>query len=393
MGFNSVRVVGLDVVSSTSGEVTKSARLANGHATTIVIFSSDENCEKYFKAVQLFFDAVNAEGLKIVFLNSIFHQKSGTEKYLKRLTENFSCDTAVMAYDLFNEPLYFDSLDRTKKEVFEITRGWKKIIEDNAPHQLCTIGLEGIREVFKWDPNILNVDFLSMHPYEYEPEQVQNEIYWYSKYIHKPWMIGETSLPADDDSVPYSLQKQFAAKTLKRAYDCGAWGYTWWQYKDVDWKVFFPSFMGVVNRKGRTKTKYKNFFIKGTPKPVADEFKNFTPGDRKKNCPCLSNYYNYSPNSNFRIRGHLADENNKPIEGGVIIAWNQWWSHSFHTVTKADGSFELLGNFQFYHWMASATKYSMTRGDVFIQSARKGTDSIPTVDIGRLRVSKLAFAD
>lgn len=88
----------------------------------------------------------------------------------------------------------------------------------------------------------------------------------------------------------------------------------------------------------------------------------------------------------------LTDENNKPIQGGVILAWNQYWSHSFHTVTKPDGSFELLGNFPFYHWMASASAYSMIRADVLPDTAKKYNDAIPTMNIGKLKIRKLWYA-
>jgi hypothetical protein len=296
-----------------------------------------------------------------------------------------------MAYDLFNEPLYFDKPERDKKEVYEITRRWKKLCKRNSPRQLITIGLAGIREVHAWDPMTVNADFISFHPYEHEPEQVRNEIYWYSKYVKKPWLIGETAIPADDDSVPYREQKEFANKTLKQALNCGAWGYSWWQYKDVRWQKFHSSYMGVINRNGQTKAGTDDLIVNGTPKMVAEVFKKFDPNARKDSCICLDNYFNYSQHHACRIIGRLLDKKNKPIEGGIILAWNQWWSSSYHTITKPDGSFELLGDFPFYHWIASANAYSIVRGDVLPDTARKYPDGIPTMDIGTLKIEKLSF--
>jgi hypothetical protein len=148
--------------------------------------------------------------------------------------------------------------------------------------------------------------------------------------------------------------------------------------------------LGVVNRKGETQTKNKNIVIKGSVKPVVEEFRKFNPYAKKYRCLCLSNYYNYSQYKDYRVIGVLSDENNKPIQGGVILAWNQYWSHSFHTVTKPDGSFELYGNFPFYHWMASATEYSMIRGD-FTDTAKIYPDKIPTLNLGKLELNKLPF--
>ncbi len=312
-----------------------------------------------------------------------------TKHHLKKLLARFKNHATVMAYDLFNEPLYFDGIERNKTVVYRTVKGWNKIFREYAPNQLSTIGLEGIREVFEWDPNILDLDFISFHPYEYEPEQVRNEIYWYGKYVKKPWIIGETAIPADNDSVPYETQRAFAEKAIRQTIDCGAIGFSWWQYKDVPWNAYHANFMGIVNRKGETSV--DNLIVKGTPKPVAEEIKKIDFTVKKDSCICLENYYNYSNHRDCRIKGIVLDENEKPVEGGVILAWNQWWTHSYHTVTKADGSFEVLGNFPFYHWMASATEYSMVRGDVLPDTANKFFDGIPTMDLGTLQIKKLHF--
>jgi hypothetical protein len=336
------------------------------------------------------FKIIENAGLKTIF---VLHSRPNyqIEKHLKKIAFRFRNNTNIMAYDFFNEPLYFDEPHRPKEEVYKITRRWHKLFKRYAPNQLTTIGLEGIREVFAWDPNIIDVDFVSFHPYEYEPEQVRNEITWYGRYIHKPWIIGETSIPADNDSVSYEEQKIFAYNTLIQAYNCGASGYSWWQFKDVNWPKFHSSYMGVLNRIGETKTNLKNYVVKGTVKPMAEEIKKFDPFAKKDSCLCLDNYYNYSNGKICRLKGYLFDDNNKPIEGGVIMAWNQWWSNSFHTITKPDGSFELLGTFPFYHWMASATLYSMVRDDVLPDTAKLAKDNIPTMNIGKIKLKKLSF--
>jgi len=394
MGFNTVRIaaVGEEMVNKRTGELTVGARIKN-ERNVVFPLNNEGDYTRYFNALDDIFKAANEAGLKIIFLTRMSVDVKSTEDHLRKLADRFKDDPTILAYDIFNEPLYFDSLERNKEDVYNAVKRWNKVLKTYAPHQLSTIGLEGIREVFEWDPNILDLDFLTLHPYEYEPEQVRNELYWYGKYIKKPWMLGETAIPADNDSVSYLDQKEFAGKTLAQTYDCGGIGYAWWQYKDVEWYTFHANFMGVVSLKGETKTRKPNIKIAGTVKPIVEEFKKFDPTRKKGDCKCLENYYNYSKQKNkaFRITGFLLDEDGDPIEGGVVLAWNEWWSHSYHTISRADGSFELLSDYPFYHWMASATEYSMVRGDIKPDTAQTNGQPMPTINIGNLKLDELPF--
>jgi hypothetical protein len=395
MGFNSIRLIGAAFepdINKQTNELSIIARLPNTQDTAMAL-SNEESYKKYLNSLHELFDIVNKSGLKIILLTRVFPEVPSTEIHLQKVVTEFKNDTSILAYDLFNEPLYFDSPARDKSDVYPIVKKWHKIVKMYAPHQLCTIGLEGIREIFEWDPNLLDVDFISLHPYEVEPDQVRNEIYWYGHYITKPWIIGETAIPADNDSVTYETQKKWAEKTLKQAYDCGASGYSWWQYKDVDWHQYHANFLGVVNRKGETTTAKTKLVVQGTVKPLAEAFKNFNPAGKKDSCLCLSNYYNYSQHNKFRMTGYLVDENNDPIKGGIFLAWNQDWSHSYHTVSKENGSFELLSDFPFYHWIASATMRTMTRGELLPDTARIFKDNIPTINIGTLKLHKLSIKE
>ncbi len=391
MGFNSVRFIkiGEEDINKKTGELSIYAHIGNKRDTSIDL-SSDENYKKYFSALSELFDVVNKAGLKVILLTRVVPDIKTTEEHLRRVATQFKNDTTIMAYDLFNEPLYFDSLlDRSKEDIHRIVKRWKNILTTSAPNQLSTIGLAGIREIFRWDPTILDVDFISFHPYNHEPEQVMNELYWYGHYIKKPWIIGETAVCADNDSVPYEEQRKFASQTLKQAYNCGAYGYSWWQYKDIEWHSFLANYMGVVTRKGETKTGKNNLMVNGTPKPVAEEFKKFNPSEKKGPCSCLANYYNYSKGNKCKLTGYLKDENDEPIKGGVVLGWDQSWGHSYHTTTKEDGSFELLGVFPFYHWIATATMHSVVRGEVLPDTAKIYSDSVPTINMGNLKINKL----
>lgn len=391
MGFNAVRIVGIgeDDINKKTGVLTITARNARNSDTTITL-ASEGSYKTYFNALSQLFNAVNEAGLKTIFLIRLSLDSNLTDNHLRIVSTRFKNDTGIMAYDFFNEPLYFDSSwYRPKEEAFRITKRWNHILKIYAPNQLSTIGLANLREVFRWDPNMLDVDFISFHPYNHEPELVMNELYWYGQYVTKPWMLGETALSADNDSITYEEQKNFAQRTLKQAYNCGAIGYSWWQYKDVDWHSYLANYMGVVTRKGETKTVKNNLLVHGTVKPVAEAFKKFNPSGKKDGGLCLPNYYNYSQGKSCRLIGHLTDENNTPIPGGVVLAWDEFWVYSCHTITKADGSFELLGSRQFSHWIASASMYSTVHADSLSVTAKKYTDTIPTFNIGTIRLQKM----
>jgi len=392
MGFNTIRLVRIGeeaLQDERTGALAVKATINNTHDTTLLL-SEKSNYEKYLNALAEVFSMADEAGLKVIFLVNVLPDARSTEDHLLKVAKRFRDTPSLMAYDLFNEPLYFDRKERQKEEVIAICKRWNTILKLYAPNQLFTIGLEGIREVFEWDPNILDVDFVSLHPYQYEPEQVRNEMFWYGKYIKKPWMIGETAIPADNDSVSYEEQRKFAEITLKQARDCGAIGYSWWQYKDVDWHLFHANYMGMVSWKGYTKTKKPNITLTGTVKPLAREFQKYDPSAPKGNCVCLPNYYNYTSNNEFRLRGKFVDDDGKPIEGAVLLGWNEDWSHSYHTISKPDGSFELLSNYPYYHWMGSATMYTMIRADVLLQNT-KVVDGIKTVDLGVLKLKKLTL--
>ncbi|MCO6499618.1 MAG: cellulase family glycosylhydrolase [Vicingus serpentipes] len=393
LGFNTVRIVGIGEVNvdkDHKGSLSFRASYGNDKDSTFILTHSEKNYTSYFNAIEEMLLIIDKVGLKVIFLTRLSADFKTTENHLMRLAKRFKNNKTIMAFDIFNEPLYFDPIERPKKEAYHLAKSWTNLIKMYAPNHLSTIGLEGIREVFEWDPNILPVDFISYHPYEYEPEQVRNEIYWYGKYTKKPWIIGETAIPANNDSITYEEQRLFAKKTLEQAHNCGASGYSWWQYKDVDWGKYHASFMGIVNWEGETQVKKAPIPIQGTVKPVAQAFKEFDSSAKKGECLCLNNYYNYSESKVFRLKGKLVDNNNKPIQGGVILAWNEWWSHSYHTITKHDGSFELLGSYPFYHWMASATEYSMVRGDINPDTAEVVT-GIPEINLSELQIKPLDF--
>lgn len=389
LGFNTVRITHIgepNIRNFKTGFISFTASNGNNHDYPVYL-ENDSIYDKYLLAVEELLSAINDAGLKAIFTVRMFHEVPATEDHLKRLCQRFAENPTIMAYDLFNEPLYFDSLKHNKVEVYKHTKIWDRIIKSYAPHQLSTIGLACQRELFAWDPNMVNVDFLSMHPYEYEPDQVRNELYWYQQHIKKPWIIGETGIPSNNDSIPYTNQVAFAEKIFPQLINCNGQGFSWWQYKDLDWGYYHQNFLGVVNRTGFTLNS-KNELVHGTPKPVTKTIKSFKPFNVKGKCECPENQYNYSQNKDFRLIGKLVDQQGNSLSNGGILAWDAGWVNHYFSATKPDGSFTIYSNYKFYHWMVSASLYETILMDVNPDSA-KTIDGIPTIDLGIIKLKKI----
>jgi hypothetical protein len=346
--------------------------------------------DRYHAAVRTFMDLARAEDMRVILLTTIHEDRPGSKAHFTEVADLLRNDTMVLAFDLFNEPLYFDVPAREKDAIHRIVKGWRKLADRHAPHHLITIGLTGIRETHAWDPHILDVDFISFHPYEYEPDQVLNELRWYGRHVRIPWMIGETSLPADDDSVSFADMAAFARRTLEQTVACGGIGYSWWQFKDVEWGRFHSDFMGMMSMTGHTDVPGHPIGVEGTLKPVAEVFRTFDPTGTYT-CEDLPNYLNYSGHRTARLTGRLLNERGGPIEGGVVLAWNEGFSHSYHTTSRADGTFTLDGDMYFYHWIASANGHEMVRGGCPASGFRRDTTGTASFDLGELRLARLRY--
>ena len=393
LGFNAVRIVKLaegPLKDRTTGALFLKA-FSTAATDTLIALDNEHTYASFLQGVEDVAQIAERNGMKIILLTNLRPNDEQLEQYWRKVAQRMRSRSSIMAFDLFNEPLYFDSLERSKKEVHEIVKGWRRLMDEELPDHLFTIGLQGIRETFEWDPNILDVDFISFHPYEYETEQVRNELRWYHENVDVPWIVGETSLPADNDSVPYSEQETFARKVLQQTYNCGGCGFSWWQYKDVEWGEFHSDRMGLLSLEGSTPVHNAAIQVSGSPKPAAIAFREFDPRGSRGECALLPNYFNYSQHTTSMLSGRLTDMEGKPIEGGVVIAWNEFWSSSYHTVSGADGSFQLRGDFYFHHWMATATRYNWVRGDCNPNSFLTGSANIPEYSLGDLRLEPIGL--
>jgi len=404
MGFNSIRLAGLDLfyVNQDDHDLFFNTIAADGSANRVELSA---NKDAYLEAINGFVQVAREFDLKIMLLlPRPFNRAEVLEKQellVKDILEKFRDEPTIFAYDFFNEPLYFDKVEldtnfRDKKEAFRIVKGWKEMMHNHAPNQLLTIGLSEPIEVFEWDPAILDVDFIAFHTYH--PLRVPNEIYWYSHYIDKPWIIGETSLPADNDRVSYLEQQQFMREAYRRVVDCGGSGFGWWHFQDLTWGTTFEhEFTALLNHEGVTYTKDGNHKVYGSIKPAWKEIQGFS--DYKSDCECKkwTNYNNIVGYKNFLINGRIVNcGTEKPLEGALIRGWTRDWSIAANTFTREDGSFTLYSNREFVHFEISAPAMSKIRHYEELSYSKTGNhnfnrDSLPDMDLEYHNISHQPF--
>ncbi|MBQ9418159.1 MAG: carboxypeptidase regulatory-like domain-containing protein [Bacteroidales bacterium] len=268
--------------------------------------------------------------------------------YTVNLMRRLSDMPALWCYDLMNEPLYFDpEPQRRKEETVSIVEGWRKMVRVNAPHQLFTIATAEPIEVFEWDPSVLPIDFIEMHTYH--PLRVKAEMWWYSHYCDKPWMIGETGLPVDNEKVRYDDQVRFMRETYDYARSLGAIGYGWWEFQDnPEGYNFEAQYTGLRDARGKRK-------------PAAALVAQLDSGHIISKPELPSNYYNMLAYLNLSVTGSVVDIKGRPIEGAVVRGWNEDWSVGMNTYTDSNGQFHLVSNDVCTHFEVSAPKFSKVK--------------------------------
>lgn len=315
------------------------------------VISEGEDTARLFDGAKRMIDTAAAHGLRVMLL-----VKAPFDGYWKDYTigllRHFATDSDIFAFDLMNEPLYFDPQpDREKMDAIGIVSKWREMMERYAPHHLFTVALAEPIEVFEWDPSLLPVDFLEMHTYN--PLRVASEMYWYGHYTGRPWMVGETGLPADNDSVPYEWQGRFMEESFRCARANGAIGYGWWEFGDfLDGTNFEAWFTGLRDSQGKEKPATKKVSeLLWQPLPHPAELP--------------TNYFNMLGYSNLTVSGEVVDSlSGKPIEGAVVRGWNEWWDVGMNTYTHPNGRFNLVSNDMCVHFEISAPGYTVTKLDI-----------------------------
>lgn len=311
-------------------------------------------------------EIAESQGLRVMLLiKPPFKENKDLQKFTVDLLEHFKNCPTLFAYDFMNEPLYFDPAPkRAKMDAVNIVSQWKRMMTEHAPNQLFTIGFSEPIEAFEWDCSILPVDFVEVHTYH--PLRISSEIYWYSSYCGKPWMIGETGLPADNDSITYEEQAQFIREAYQLTRDAGGCGFGLWEFQDNPGGTYEASYTGLLRHGGKIHRAFNNvkIAIKGTLKPAAYVIATLAQNYRPRTYERPVNYYNMMGYKNICIKGRIVDTlTGKGIESAVIRGWNDNWSVGMNTFADEEGYFELYCNDVCNHFEISAAGYSKIKFD------------------------------
>ena len=307
---------------------------------------------KYFELTDTLIEKCVKKKLRVILVLSddtnTYKQFDQYCVYLDSVTRHYRNNRAVMAYVVYMEPSYKwkNTHVNDKLLISNWSRKWYYIIKKNAPNQLVTYGLDGLGNMFTWDPSALTCDFFSMHFYASSdnPVAAANEIAIPLKWMHdnmdEVWMLGETGFSGTvtgDSCLSNPLvgtaaaQRQYADSTIQKSLDCGCKGYAWWQYQEVMWDSCSSKHYGLI-------TYYPSEILK----EAASLF--FTYSLRTAESPCLSipdGYYNIYGSGYPNISGMVTDTSANPIKNAVVRAWTQGFFTRYSTFTNSQGQFTL----------------------------------------------------
>jgi len=343
MGFNTVRITGLEIYA-TASSIDKKIWVKGKKGvdlSDIQILSSKRNNKFLAEMAKIVIEEAQDAGLQVVFLTggANIQRVNIRDKYnewLSILCDSLKKCQPIFAIDLYNEPIYSNSSNLGKMELHQITKKWNATIKNKLPKTLTTIGLVGPEDAVNWDAEVLAIDFASYHLYPsvHDFEYVSAALFWISQTNKKPWIIGETSYSGSNDSLNNKCwgteldQKKYALFALNRSRNSGAQGFSWWAFRDVRWNTVEDN-MGVLNYQGKEKE-------------VVAVFKHFDSIQLSKQIPIPDDlHYFHLEYSDYIVSGNIENITGKAIPNAVVCGWDKNWEHFTWTFTDKNGTYRL----------------------------------------------------
>lgn len=294
--------------------------------------------------------------------------------FLQQFAAYFQNNSTIYSYAILQEAdvntrihATNTSAYRGKGDICYYVNNLCQTIRNNDPNHLVNLSVVSSDCVRNFDPATLNVDFMSFHIYpeaaDNTHQRLKREILWASKVmkaVNKPWILGETSIPGNNQNTPlpgtvsYADQATFAQFILDEAFSAGASGVCWWQYRDVVWaadanstccadpylSTYYPNTQYFDN----TNNYYGLKAHDGSLKPAAEVFLNYVPQAGCIPMYLPENYYATLQNASFNYIGNVTNQNGDPLEDAQVLAINYNNGLSKGTFAQSNGAFNLNAN-------------------------------------------------
>lgn len=400
LGFNSIRFNGLQLYSNPNDyndpELYIYYKNPSNWWSPRILKKIDQN---FIITLFNFYDNVlnkaSINNLKVKFFIGLENGNRNTNcqvnytEFLKKFALHFKNNKTIYSYAIFqeadNEPRVNETASssfRGKGDICYYVNNHYDAIRSIDSNHLINISLMNSLSLLSFDPQILNVDFLSFHPYpdfnnlqDNTFESVRRQIQWISnvmKKIDKPWIIGETGFPgyslnsSIQQTGTFIQQKDYAKFVLDEAFSAGACGVAWWQFRDVFWtnpqiQCCIDPILTSLNPSIQYWYNYENYFglksHNGVLKPfvggiglpnTSNVFLNYNVNN---GCSCIypsNNYYLTIQNPSYSLTGTVIGVNNIPIKDALVIGWDINSNSNSSTFTKSDGSFIIQSNTPFF---------------------------------------------
>ncbi|MBX2984152.1 MAG: cellulase family glycosylhydrolase [Flavobacteriales bacterium] len=333
---------------------------------------------RYFELLRNLLDQADAAGLKVILicaedqggrldpqqLHPAYNDAAAAlyASFLGRLAMELQGHPALLAYDLWNEPVWTNwnnMMSWTKSQVCSFTWTWYDALKDNDPDHLITLGGANIDDLRTWDPSAMKLDFYSPHTYPQPWDldgysfpaalaRVKQELYWLARTCPMPYLVGETGFSAEDDGddhwddpnganhhllpdpayhqMPWmhgseAQQASYAQQTMDATRNYFGSGYSWWEFQNKRF-ANTQSSPGEYRENFFGPLKYGDGTTPWFDKQVVSTFENYTlPPSPAALPPPPANYGNqYNFNGVTIGDWTIREADNDPVADAVAVA-------------------------------------------------------------------------
>lgn len=297
------------------------------------------------------------------------------DDYFFKLSSQLSSDENLLAYDLYNEPMYNNAYT-DKKQSTDWINHLSFVIRKGDSNHLITLGQQTATDMLYYDFSLFNTDFISAHIYpDLDSDnklnklncfnRVKSTMKWYSnvsEQINKPWIIGETGLNVRKDEQETGgcqkdmgtelEQSNYAEQTINYLFQkAKGSGYSWWTYSDTkesqdekEWN--HDDFFGLYSTNQSNAPSFHQLKkvaggggeVNRFNEPLVLNFKKSNPEEYP------NNYYNYYKDSINWLTGYISDSIGMPVKDAVICCWDSAWKNPRFTYSQKSGSFKICSN-------------------------------------------------